>query len=275
VTLNASYARTHQFTQSLRNDESLVGSLFPFDLFVAAEPGGVPVARGDIGMLAADWRTSGMRVQARAWLRAADGLVLVAPAGDGPFVVSHWLPGSSRARGLAVDAGFSSARFGLVSSYGWQSVRHDYDGGTNTPDFFGNHSMEVGIVTFPWATWSMRGAATALFGRRSTLLRGDFEWEACNLLDLGCEFAGSPTYRTDELGKAALPAYVRVDAGVRKHWHFDVAGRRTLVAAHVTLSNILGRANVLGYVLDSGTGQRAAIDMVPFAPLVLGFDWRL
>jgi hypothetical protein len=274
LALQASYARTFQFAQSVRNHESIAGSLFPFDLFIAAEHDSIPVARSDIGMLAAGWRTSGARVQARAWLRAAHGLVLVAPADSRPFASSHWLSGSSSARGFALDVGFSSARVGLAGSYGWQSVRHDYETGAYFPDYYGNHSAEVGVVTFPWATWSVRAAATALFGRRGTLMRGGFEWEACNLMDLGCEFAGSPDYRPDELGRLSLPAYLRVDMGIRKHWHVHVRGHSSLIAVHATLSNVLGRANVLGYALDPATNQPAAIHMIPFAPLVLGLDWQ-
>jgi len=47
-----SYARTHQFAQSLRNPESVVGSVFPVDLYMGAAAPGMPVAQSDQGVIA-------------------------------------------------------------------------------------------------------------------------------------------------------------------------------------------------------------------------------
>jgi hypothetical protein len=102
---------------------------------------------------------------------------------------------------------------------------------------------------------------------------GVFEWEACNLLDQGCEFGGSPQAE-DGLGETRLPAYARLDLGVRKHWHVRLAGRDLMLAAYGTLTNLLGRSNVLTVVTDPDTGNRTAIEMRPPAPLVVGLDWR-
>jgi hypothetical protein len=102
---------------------------------------------------------------------------------------------------------------------------------------------------------------------------GAFEWEACNLLDQGCEFGGSP--QTDAaLGATKLPAYARLDLGVRRHWHLRLVGRDVMLAAYGTLTNLLGRTNVLTVVTDPSTGRRTTIEMRPRAPLVVGLDWR-
>jgi hypothetical protein len=102
---------------------------------------------------------------------------------------------------------------------------------------------------------------------------GDVEWEACNLLDRGCEFGGSP--RSDgRLGQTQLPAYLRLDLGLRHHWHLNLAGKDVMLALYGTVTNLLGRSNVLTVATDPASGRRTDIEMRPRAPLVIGIDWR-
>ncbi|MGH7724721.1 MAG: carboxypeptidase regulatory-like domain-containing protein, partial [Candidatus Eiseniibacteriota bacterium] len=83
-TLSMSLARSHQFVQSLRNPESVVGNVFPAELFIGAGAPGVPVAHSDHAILAAEWRpTARLRLGSRAYVRDFDGLVLVAPSASG------------------------------------------------------------------------------------------------------------------------------------------------------------------------------------------------
>jgi hypothetical protein len=108
-------------------------------------------------------------------------------------------------------------------------------------------------------------------GRRTTPLAGSLEWESCNLLDQGCEFGGSPDHQGEILGGTALPAYLRLDVGVRKHWHLR---RGALVALFGTVSNVAGRRNVLTWARDASSGERTPVEMRPVAPLVLGVEAR-
>ena len=103
---------------------------------------------------------------------------------------------------------------------------------------------------------------------------GGFEWEACNLLDQGCEFSGSPSHDGEALGATTPPAYFRVDLGVRKHWHFHLGGRDAVVALFGTVTNLFDRSNVLTYLRDPSTGDRQPVEMRPLAPLLVGLDWR-
>jgi hypothetical protein len=105
------------------------------------------------------------------------------------------------------------------------------------------------------------------------MITSGLEWEACNLLDRGCEFAGSPR-ASDQLGATHLPAYVRVDVGVRKHWHLELAQRDATIALFATVTNLFARRNVLNYGTDPATGAPAVIEMRPLSPLVAGIDWR-
>jgi hypothetical protein len=273
LTLVAATARTHQFSQSLRNPESVVGNIFPADLFIGAGAAAVPVARSDQHSLTAEYRpAAGVRLAAEAYLRDFAGVLLVAPRESGPFATGRFAPGSGRSGGVSLEAAMSSARWGIVASCGWEQVRLDSGAGEYVPGHGAAQLLQGGVTVFPTATTSVRLGAAGALGRRATTVAGGFEWESCNLLDQGCEFGGSPT-TAGTLGGTHLPAYARVDLGVRKHWHMSLAGRDAVVALFATLTNLLDRKNVLTYARTSD-GKLAPIEMRPLAPLVMGLDWQ-
>jgi hypothetical protein len=230
LSLTGAYGRSLQHAQSVRNPESVVGAIFPADLYVGAADNSVPVARSDMGLIAAAYRPrSGVRLGLQAYSRRSRDLLLVAPGTGEPFVTSGWTVGTGRARGLTIDAALTGARYGVLVSYAWQMVRFRHGDSAYVPDFGVSHSAEAGVVLYPTPTWSIRVGGTALAGRRGTSLSSPFEWEACNLLDRGCEFGGTPEYDPAELGRTSLPVYTRLDLGVRKHWHLSIAGRDVLL----------------------------------------------
>jgi hypothetical protein len=274
LTLSGSYARTHQFAQSLRNPESVVGSVFPADLYMSSAAPGVPVARSDQGVIAAALRPSAaVRLGLQAYARRSVGLVLVAPRDGEPFTTSGITVGRGSARGVSVDAALNGSRYGIFMSYGLQHVRLHYAGGSYVPDHGARHLLDGGMIIFPTPSASIRLGVSGQFGRRTTVSSG-FEWEACNLMDRGCELAGSPHYGGEPLGGTALPAYLRADLGVRKHWQLMLAGHETVIALFGTATNMFARKNVLTYIRDPGTGKLEAVGMRPLAPLVIGIDWR-
>ncbi|MGH7552316.1 MAG: TonB-dependent receptor plug domain-containing protein, partial [Longimicrobiales bacterium] len=231
LAFSAGYARLHQFAQSLRNPESIVGTIFPVDLYVGAGTGRVPVARSDQAVIAADYRpVAALHLGLQAYARNFEGLLLVAPRAGEPFATGAFATGSGTARGFSLDAAVSAARFGGVASYGWQRVMLEYGDSSYVPEHGTTHLLEAGVIVFPTATSSVRLGAAGALGRRATALSGGLEFEACNLLDQGCEFSGSPHHDAASLGDTKLPAYLRVDLGIRKHWHLEVAGRDASVA---------------------------------------------
>lgn len=276
ITLSAGYDRRHQLVQSLRNPESVVGNIFPADLPIGANAGaGVPVARADQGMVSIEWRPSpGMRFGGQAYGRGSRGLVLTAPAAAEPFVTDSFTVGSGRARGVALDASLASARYAVVASYAFQRVRLS-DGVTSyVPEYGAVHLIDAGIVVFPSPTLAVRIGGTAAAGRRTTAAPGPVEWESCNLGDKGCELAGSPHYDGASLGGTHLPPYIRLDLGVRKHWHVELGGRDAVIGLYGTLTNVIGRSNILTYAGDPSRGPLTAVELRPRAPLVIGCDWQ-
>jgi hypothetical protein len=214
-----------------------------------------------------------MRLGAQVYLTDYAGLLLVAPRGAEPFATTSFATGSGTAPGFAVDAALSGPRYGLLASYGWQRVRLEHADSSYAPVYGNDHLVELGAIVFPSPSFSIRAGATAVLGRRATGVTGAFEWEACNLVDQGCEFSGSPQ-ATGSLGATRLPSYLRLDLSLRKHWHLSIAGKDVTMALFGTITNLLGRTNILTVATDPATGSRSAIEMRPLAPLVAGFDWR-
>jgi carboxypeptidase family protein/TonB-dependent receptor-like protein len=275
ATLSGSYVRSHQFSQSLRNSESVAGGIFPADLFLGASARGVPVARSDRAVLAGELlAVAGLRVGAQAYLSNFDGLLLVAPRTGTPFATGGFTTGAGTSSGFSLDAAVSSARYGVTASYGWQRVRVTYGDSSYAPGYGTSHSIETGVIVFPTPTASVRLGLTGEVGRRGTGILGPFEWESCNLLDKGCEFGGTPTHDTGGLGSTRLPSYFRLDLGLRKHWHLEIGGRDVELALFGSVTNLLGRRNVLAVATDPVTGRKTEIGMRPLAPLVVGLDWR-
>jgi hypothetical protein len=273
VTLTATGFRTHQFAQSLRNPESVVGHIFPVDVFLGSTVPGIPVARSDQGVIAADVRPfAGVRFGVQGWMRDSEGLVLVAPADGEPFSTGPWVVGGSRGHGAALDLAISGARYGVVAAYGWQELRVEYGGTSYVPEFAAAHQAQAGVVVFPNATLSIRLGAEAAFGRRTTRIPGALDWESCNLADQGCEFAGSPHYGGEPLGATPLPDYLRLDLGARKHWHLGLGGRDAQMAVFGTVSNLLGHRNILTYARDPASGAPVEILLHPPGLLVAGID---
>jgi hypothetical protein len=275
VTLSGSYSRAHQFAQSLRNAESVVGNVFPVDLYMGAGAPGVPVAWSDQGVVALDYRLStGVRLGVQAYQRNSDGLLLVAPREGQPFATGGFAVGSGASRGVAVDAAMKAPRYDLVARYGLQDVRLEHGNADYVPDYGARHLLEGGVTLLPTATTTIRVNGTAALRRRTTIVTGGLEWEACNLLDQGCEFGGSPQYDGEGLGATPLPAYFRVDLGARKHWNVEVGGHNGTIALFGTITNLTGRGNVLTYARNPSTGELVEIEMRPLAPLVVGVDWQ-
>ncbi len=272
---SAGYARTYQWAQSLRNPESLIDNLFSPDLPIGVGAAGVPVARADQLTVALTTRpASGIQIGLEAFSRRVSGLVLVAPSTGQPFAVGAFSVGDAETRGIGVNAELEGARYRALASYGFSEVSNESRDREYSPNYASGHLLSTGLVYYPGAQFELKSFLRAELARRTTLMEGPFGWEACSFLEGGCEAEGSPTQVAGPLGGYRLPAYVRLDIGIRKHWHLSALGRDGLVAVFATLSNVFRRENVLGYVSDPETGEPIPLPMRPLSLLTAGIDWR-
>jgi hypothetical protein len=278
LVVSAGLSRRHQFAQSLRNEESVVGAIFPADLYLGAGRGGVPVARSDLGVVTLEYRAgAGTRLTGMAYMRNLGDLVLVAPVSGGPFAgtgPSSFLRGSGSSAGITVEAAASGMSYGVNLRYGLQRSRLAFGDASYAPSFGIGHSIDAGALLMSSPGTSIKIGVTALLGRHGTAVTGPFEWESCNLLDNGCEFAGSPRAATQEIGLLDLPPYLRLDLGLRHRWILHLGSRDAELAIFGTVTNILNRQNVMTRVIDPVTGARGNVDMRPRSPLSVGLDWR-
>ena len=226
VSFSAGIVQQHQFVQSLRNEESIAGNVFPADLFIAADARTVPVARSTQGVLSARYHPHpGVRLNAVAYVRRVKDVLMVAPDDGAPFAVRAFSLGEGASRGMALDAAISTARVGLTANYGFQRVQLASSRNTYVPTYGDVHVLSTGVIVFPTPTLSVRLGLSGSAGRRTSNVVGSFEWESCNLRDRGCEFGGSPLTDPSALGLTRLPVYARADVGVRKHWHLHTGAR--------------------------------------------------
>jgi hypothetical protein len=270
----AEYARSEQTLQSMRSAESVVGRIFPSELFAGGASTGIPAATSDlgvVGLVATPW--PGARVDLEAYARDLKGLAVLDPGDGGPFAVTGVRRGAGTVRGGAAGLTVSAAHYAATASVGLERTELRVGDTEWTPSYSAGRSARVGVIVFPTPTLSIRAGWVGQFDRRGSDVIGLLEWESCNLLDLGCEFAGSPEALGD-LGARELPAYHRLDLSVRKHWHFLLRGREASVEVYATASNLLGRTNVLAFAVDPDSDQDAPIEMRPRAPLTLGLGWR-
>ncbi|MBC7896907.1 MAG: carboxypeptidase-like regulatory domain-containing protein, partial [Cytophagaceae bacterium] len=125
--LTGSVSRRHQFVQSMRNAESVVGFVFPADLALGPVPGILPVARADEVSLAAELRVApGVRARASTYAREMRGVVLVASSESAPFAREVPASGSASAMGLSLEGEVSAARYLAMVRYGLQHVRYHH-----------------------------------------------------------------------------------------------------------------------------------------------------
>ncbi|MGI9078368.1 MAG: TonB-dependent receptor [Gemmatimonadaceae bacterium] len=275
VSVALGFGRTHQAAQSLRNPESLVGGIVGADLPILAGTAGAPFARADQVAAAVEMRPAvGMRIVLDGYTRRLDRLLLVAPDSSHPFAVEGFETGRGRTSGLAVAADWEHGRFLASSSLGISRVITSASQAVYQPSHAATLMLAGGIGYRPSPRTTWRAAAVARSGRRTTQFEGPLEYEGCNTLIGGCEIYGTPERATGPLGAERLPAYIRLDLGVRRAWQAHVLGRGTEIEGHLTLSNVLGRRNVWGVLREPGASTTLTAPLRPFSLLNAGIDWR-
>lgn len=266
-------SRAQQFAQSVRNPESVVGNVFPADLFVGAQRGVLPVAHSREGSLSVAWDPSAsLSFGLLGYRRRLTGVAMIAATEAGPFARRGVPVGTSEVTGGSANLSIAQPRWQAVARVGAQDVRHEYGLRRFRPSFGARMNAEGGVTYTAAARTVLRVGVSWQGARRVTPAYGVLEWESCNLRDRGCEFAGTPTIDPSRVGSLRAPAYARVDLGFRRTLSLSLGGRSGEIGLFGTYSNLLGHYNVLTYLITDGL--RSPIEMRPASPLVVGLDWR-
>lgn len=272
VTLSAAFARTHQYAQSLYNEESLVDAMASLEVPVLAGSGGIPVASSNSvsAQLAVPMGSSGL-ITVSGFARSFQGLVLMGPVSGAPFPTQSFTTGSGSAYGGRLGAREQIGRLSLEGAYSVSTVLRERSEQSYRPAFAPSHSIlvaagyELGQSTF------LRAAGSISVLRPTSPILGSVAWEWQDVLTSQREVTGTPQYSPTSVGAGRLPAYFRFDVGVR-----HVVSLRRLHAGEAMLfanvDNVFGRRNAIGLTQDSGA---AASRMLPMRPRSLSFGIAL
>lgn len=267
--LSAAFARTHQYSQSLYNDESIVDAMASLEAPVVAGSGAVPIASSTSGSLQLDVPLGGSAlISARTYLRSFDALALTGPSGGEPFVAGAFTAGHGMAYGTSLGVREQLGRLDLQGVYSMSQVSREWAGERSyRPTFAPTNSMllaagyQIGSSTLIRAS----GFMSAL--RSTSPVTGAVAWDWQDVVVSQREVSGSPEYSPTAVGVGRLEPYVRIDLGVRH----DITLRSLHASAYLNVDNLLDRQNAAGLVDDqSGNGTRTLGMMPRSASLGIG-----
>jgi hypothetical protein len=270
ITASAGYARSHQYVQSLRNEESLLDAIIGVSLPSAVGMGGVPVARADA--LSAGLTVplpASTRLTLEGYTRWLDGLVLVAPATSEAFAMSTFVTGSGRASGLGATVVHDGERLSWDVSYALAAVSRTSDAVSYQPAFAPRSSGSLGATWHASARTRVRLASWIASERRTTAVNDAVMWEWQHSLARRRNISGTPQQYAAPLGTSPLPSYARVDMSVR---HDVALGAGTMLIAYAGVQNVFNAPNAFGYALGD-RGEQQTLAMMPRA-LTFGLEWH-
>ena len=264
------YARTHQFLQSLRNEESILDAVVGVNLPVAAGSGGIPVAGADaVSANITVELAPHTRLMLEAYARRLNQLVLVAPATGEPFALSRFDTGAGNASG----AGATLVHDGQLLSWdvagAFARLRRTAGSGSYEPSFAPRVSGSLGATYTASQHTRFRFAAWVAGGRRTTAVADPFTWDWQNSLTRQRDISGTPQRYGAPIGSTPLSPYARIDIGVRHDIVLRVGADLTMFAG---IQNVLNAQNVFGYAL-AAQGATQTLGMMPRS-VIFGLDWR-
>jgi len=250
--------RSHQVLQSATNDASPLGLVLGAELPVASGASGLPVARADqLEAFAGRRLAAGLDLSFFAYLRRSHDVVLGALSTRDFFPGDSLVVGEGEARG--VSGALELAR-GRLNARGSVTVAGNVrTAGAVRYDAAYGHGTTLGLD----ASYRLQNHTRLLLRFRggadapASVAEAGFEWQAG-------ELAGTPVILPGSVNAERLPAYARLDLGLRREWHFLTAG--------VSLVNALDRPNVLGLVATDRGDVRALRGLPRTLELEVG--WR-
>jgi hypothetical protein len=274
VTLAAGYARVHQYAQSLRNEESVLQAAYGFDPLVSAADPRVPVGRSDQVTASARFDlTEGLRLELDGYARRLEGLVLVAPATVHPFAIDSLEQGTGTAKGVGAALIYRGSKTDIDVIGDWASATRRTDELTYHPTFERKQSVAAAVARrVGWST-TLRAAFRAAAGRPTSGLQSGFQFEPFDPLTGEVEVGGTPIRRDGELNREKLPAYARLDLGVRRAWRPSLLGLEGEIVTWLDVLNVLGRRNVVALAEQPDVGGWNALRLSDTS-VTFGASWH-
>ena len=261
--ISGAFARTHQFTQSLYNDESLLDAIASLEIPVLAGNDGIPVASSNSvsGKLTLPVGASGL-LTLGGFARSFHGIVMAGPGGAGPFAADSFRIGGGSAYGAGIALREQIGRLSLEGAYSGSGVFREKSEEGYRPAFAPGHNLMIaaGYQLGTRTTLRASGLFSAL--RSTSPVVGSLGWAWEDALTSQREVTGSPQYSAATFGAGRLPPYLRVDVGVRHDMNFGVplAGKATLFA---NIDNLFDRRNAIGMAQTAIESARRPLPALP------------
>src|SRR5258705_7362698 len=205
IALSVGYAKSHQYIQSLRNEESLLDAIIGIDLPVAVGASGVPVASGDevvgIGSILLG---SNVRITINGYSRWADGIVLVAPVSVRPFATQTFARGEGRAWGGGLALAGNAGPLEWIRGYALSQVRRAAFSRSYHPSFAPTHSASLSGSLLLGHSTRLRTSLLAAKGRPTTPVSGGFGWEWQGSISRARKITGLPVNATSLIASQQL-----------------------------------------------------------------------
>lgn len=272
VSVLVGYGRTHQFVQSLRNEESPLDYAVGAELPLAVGTAGLRPARADQLSAEVAVRPDGhSRARLYAYARSLRDILAVPVESSGPFARAEVPSGRGTARGLEAELIRNGARVDLHVVLGAESARRIVGGGSYVPGMLRSRWLVGGVgYHFDDRTVGRLSGAVAA-GAPTTPVTGDAAWDSPGILAVGEELVGSPE-TVGALNRDRLPTYWRLDAGVVRDWRLRALGGFGVLTSSVTLANLLDTRNPLAFAAGA-TGVGRALNF-PSRTLDVQLGWR-
>ena len=268
VTAALGYARTHQYVQSARNEESMLDAVVGIDLPITMDEAGKHPARAD--QLTAELAVrlgEHSSIAGEAYARNLTGVALVSPGTGLPFADGPIASGREMVRGANATFAMLGRRLDAHATIGvLYAMRRAGPYAYRASDDALHARLGVGYRIS--AGTAARLALHVAAGRPTTGVQGDVQLDPYAPLDGAGSLAGSPVTLAGRPNDGRLPVYARVDLGLSKDWA-PLGDSGPWFTTAVTITNLLDRQNVLAYVV-SPTGPRP----ISFAPRTVAVRLR-
>jgi hypothetical protein len=235
--------------QSLLNDESALGTLLGFDAPVAGGTGPLPIACADqLEAMAGRRLGSGLDLSVTGYVRRTNGIALGSVYTPGLFPADSVAVGRGYASGviaaLDLERGALSGRAAVtvardIRTTGTTRYDASYGQGTSLTLDLGYRFLQDTRLLLQF-----RGGAR----QPASIVAPGFEWQPYQPFLASGELAGTPENLPGGVNAARLPDYARLDLGLRRTWHLPGLGPSTALMTAVSVDNVLGRRNALGFV---------------------------
>lgn len=248
------FGRTHQFVQSLLNEENLTSAIIGPALPLAAAAG-APVGRADQLELGVEHQLGqSVTLSFDAYTRRWDNVLTPTATTGALFVAGVPQYGAGDARGVIASVAAEFGRFSLHTSAGLASATQQAGGTTYHTSFEQPWSFSGDLNFRPIDGTTLHLRWTTGAGQARTAVSPALGWQASQPSTGTSGTAGIATNVPGAINSLRLAGPMRVDIGARHLWPIGAGNgsRRSGLSTAIRLENILNRADPIGIMEQPG-----------------------